>query len=250
MVIHIEPPKYPNWLLPDDPTDGPYYILVSNLPSKTTWQEFRDFIFDSLPQDKKCEVFVHIHNTNRNRGWVRVCRYTQFEYMKKFLADINFKGRPVKVADPGYRMGHSQQPAPSMTAPWGAQAQAHMGHPQQPAPPMTGPWGTQASNLNSPCPQKRKQRLWHKLPGLNRRSTQCPPFPSPTSNLLFSPEWHLEWHPGVTPKCRHSTVLKDCNQQCTTQPLRLRLSGHFSSSSSKCTHSTPECSKLPSSLLQ
>ncbi|KAK4177526.1 hypothetical protein QBC36DRAFT_289452 [Triangularia setosa] len=97
----VDPPSV--WLRAGDAAGGPFYILVSNLPEQTDWSEFRNFIFSSL--QKKSEIFVTILGEQRNRGWVRVIGFSQFEYVKKWLARAYFKGRPVKVDDPGYRPG-------------------------------------------------------------------------------------------------------------------------------------------------
>ncbi|KAK0669528.1 hypothetical protein QBC41DRAFT_274362 [Cercophora samala] len=97
----VDPP--PVWLRAGDAAGGPFYILVSNLPDQTDAREFRNFVFSLL--HKKSEVFVGIQGEQRNRGWVRIVGFSQFENVKKWLASARFRGRHIKVDDPGYRPG-------------------------------------------------------------------------------------------------------------------------------------------------
>ncbi|KAK4674428.1 hypothetical protein QC763_120470 [Podospora pseudopauciseta] len=96
-----DPP--PVWVRAGDPAGGPFYILVSNLPDQTDAREFRNFVFSLL--HKKSEVFVGIQGEQKNKGWVRIIGFSQFENCKRWLATTYYRGRPIKVDDPGYRTG-------------------------------------------------------------------------------------------------------------------------------------------------
>jgi hypothetical protein len=56
---------------PGDKT-GHYYIIASNLPFKTDWQRFKDYVRDTKPDGSYTNVeHAHIY-PNTGDGWVKV----------------------------------------------------------------------------------------------------------------------------------------------------------------------------------
>ncbi|KAJ4415835.1 hypothetical protein N0V85_002541 [Neurospora sp. IMI 360204] len=67
MAISHDPPSV--LIGPGDFHTGPYYIIISGLPERTSWQDVKDFIKSQIPW--KLDIYVSIFGKRQDSGWAQ-----------------------------------------------------------------------------------------------------------------------------------------------------------------------------------
>ncbi|KAH7628459.1 hypothetical protein B0T09DRAFT_162067 [Sordaria sp. MPI-SDFR-AT-0083] len=98
MAISHDPPSV--LIGPGDFHTGPYYIIISGLPERTSWQDVKDFIKSQIPW--KLDIYVSIFGKRQDSGWVRVIGFKAFNHVRRVLGESLFRGREILAHNPGY----------------------------------------------------------------------------------------------------------------------------------------------------
>ncbi|KHE80340.1 hypothetical protein GE21DRAFT_472 [Neurospora crassa] len=98
MAISHDPPSV--LIGPGDFHTGPYYIIISGLPERTSWQDVKDFIKSQIPW--KLDLYVSIFGKRQDSGWVRVVGFKAFNHVRRVLGESLFRGREILAHNPGY----------------------------------------------------------------------------------------------------------------------------------------------------
>ncbi|EGO51783.1 hypothetical protein NEUTE1DRAFT_89512 [Neurospora tetrasperma FGSC 2508] len=99
MAISHDPPSV--LIGPGDFHTGPYYIIISGLPERTSWQDVKDFIKSQIPW--KLDLYVSIFGKRQDSGWVRVVGFKAFNHVRiraPFFRDRSLFINPTALADP------------------------------------------------------------------------------------------------------------------------------------------------------
>ncbi|KAK3396104.1 hypothetical protein B0T20DRAFT_481111 [Sordaria brevicollis] len=98
MAISHDPPSV--LIGPGDFHTGPYYIIISGLPERTSWQDVKDFVKSQIPW--KLDIYVSIFGKRQDSGWVRVIGFKAFNHVRRVLGESLFRGREILAHNPGY----------------------------------------------------------------------------------------------------------------------------------------------------
>lgn len=98
MAISHDPPSV--LIGPGNFHTGPYYIIISGLPERTSWQDVKDFIKSQIPW--KLDIYVSIFGKRQDSGWVRVIGFKAFNHVRGVLGESLFRGREILAHNPGY----------------------------------------------------------------------------------------------------------------------------------------------------
>ncbi|EGZ78213.1 hypothetical protein NEUTE2DRAFT_154661 [Neurospora tetrasperma FGSC 2509] len=96
---------------------GPYYIIISGLPERTSWQDVKDFIKSQIPW--KLDLYVSIFGKRQDSGWVRVVGFKAFNHVRiraPFFRDRSLFINPEALADPNTTGSIVQAAEESITA--------------------------------------------------------------------------------------------------------------------------------------